>query len=238
MPGLLTRAFTMIAEVISPRHCEVCSQLNNSPARRHEFICNRCYDSIPFAPDPAVIINSISSMHHADDIMIDNAYCLFGIREDHNYMNLIYSLKYHGFSRVGFELGKELGQILKYYSVPAYDKILPVPIHKVRLRERGYNQSDFIARGVASVIGAEVSDKLVKRGIYTTTQTLLSAKKRKENVANAFSPWSSSVNIKGKSVLIVDDVLTTGSTINSIAIVLAEMGARRIDCATLAFAGT
>lgn len=225
-----------IAEVIAPRHCEVCGIHITGDRTRFEFLCNKCFDAIPYAPPPAEIYNNKMRNFNPDDLMLSNIFSLFSIKEENNYMNLIYALKYYGFNRVGYELGIELAKVIQYHNPLEYDYIVPVPIHKVRIRERGYNQSDFIARGVSSLLGVPVNRQLVNRAKYTQTQTLLDSEQRKINVASAFVPYKRSLNLQGKKILIVDDVFTTGSTINSVGTCLMNIGAGRIDAATLAVA--
>ena len=224
-----------ILETISPRHCEVCKKYIGTIPRRFEFICPRCTDSMPLAPEPNVIMNTFNSKFNPDDVGISNAYSLFSVIEDFRYLSIIYALKYSFFTRVGLEFGYELGNIINKYRDIDYDLIIPVPIHKARRRERGFNQSDIIANSVSKQINSEINNSLLLRKKYTQTQTVLTSSERKENVANVFTVQNNEL-VKNKIILIIDDVLTTGSTINACAITLLESGAKRIDCATLAYA--
>jgi ComF family protein len=230
------KLFSAFSEMLSPRHCEVCGDQLPDLERKFEFLCAKCFDSIPYAPTPEEIFNSKMSIYENNDFYLCSIYSLYSIKEDGKYMNLIYSLKYHGFSRVGIEFGSELGKIINYYNPPKFDCIVPVPIHKVRMRERGFNQSDFIAKGVSSQLGVPVADKLIKRARYTQTQTKLSKDLRKSNLNDAFMPISKQTNITGQNILIVDDVFTTGSTINSVAKSLLDLGASSVSAASIALA--
>jgi len=111
--------------------------------------------------------------------------------------------------------------------------MLPVPLHKVRLRERGFNQSARICKGLSETLAMPVLRDGLFRKRYTKTQTGKSGEERRENVENAFGIENAEI-ITGKSFLIVDDVATTGSTINSCAGVLKEAGARAVYGMTLA----
>lgn len=221
---------------IAPPRCEICEKLLELENNKFEFLCQKCFDSIPLAPQPDKVYNRLISNFDKDDLYINGAISLFSIKENHDYMNAIYSLKYKGFSRIGSELGKELGRFMKLYHKTNYDAIVPVPIHHARKRERGYNQSEFIAKGISDVIDCPVKMDIIKRKKYTKTQTLLSKIERRTNVEKAIAPFKKNTKLSGGSYLLVDDVLTTGSTLNSCAKILLSIGAKNVEVATLVFA--
>lgn len=221
---------------IAPPRCEICETQLDLENNKFEFICQKCYDSIPLAPEPNVIYNRLISNFDKDDLYINGAISLFSIKENHNYMNTIYSLKYFGFSRIGIELGKELGRLIKLHNKTNFDAIIPVPIHHARKRERGYNQSEFISKGISDVLGFPVKTNVIIRKRYTQTQTVLSKIERKINVANSIAPFKKNIKLPGGSYLLVDDVLTTGATLNSCAKILLSLGAKNVEVATLVYA--
>ena len=144
-------------------------------------------------------------------------------------MDLIYGLKYTGIYQIGLELGYLLGKQIKSNR---YDIISPVPIHSARKRERGFNQSEAIVEGIIKVKDIHFEKSLLKRKKYTQTQTMLSAEERKRNVSKVFS-INDKIDINNKRILLVDDVLTTGSTLNNCATELLKNGARRVDAAVV-----
>jgi ComF family protein len=221
---------------IAPPRCEICQSYLDLDNNKYEFICQKCFDLIPLAPQPDVIYNRLISNFDKDDLYINGAVSLFSMKENHNYMKAIYSLKYSGFSRIGSELGKELGRLIKFYNKINFDALVPVPIHHARKRERGYNQSEYIAKGISEIIGCPVKTDIIKRKKYTQTQTLLSKTQRRTNVANAIVPYNKNMKLNGGSFLLIDDVLTTGSTLNSCAKILLSLGAKNVEVATLVYA--
>lgn len=222
--------------VLSPRHCFVCDRLI-STSTNINFICDDCYYNFPLAQSPESIINRLSMNFAPDDFAISNAISLFRVTHKSDYMKIIHAIKYYGYRKVGTQLGFELGKLIKNQTSQSYDFIVPVPIHSARLRERGFNQAELISKGIAQVLSNSINNKLIKRVKYTTTQTLLSAEERRTNVQNVFEPYSNSTKLNNEVILLVDDVLTTGSTINECAKTLHTMGARRVDVATLAISG-
>ena len=124
-----------------------------------------------------------------------------------------------------------------HVDVCSIDGIIPIPLHKLKERERGYNQSEDICRGISAVIQRPVAADLVKRSKYTVSQTHLTADERKKNVGDAFEIQPRQLmGIKGKCFLVVDDVITTGSTIQAIAKLLKDAGAARVIAASAALA--
>ncbi len=219
--------------VLSPKHCIVCERSIQQDTNIN-YICDDCYFNFPLAPSPSLIINKLAENFPPDDFAISNAIALFRVSHNSDYMKIIHSIKYYGFRKIGIQLGLELGKLIKNQFNQSYDLIVPVPIHSARLRERGFNQAEYIAKGISPMLGIKVHTKLIKRFKYTTTQTILSAEERRSNVQNVFKGYNENTKLSDEIILLVDDVLTTGSTINECAKTLLNLGARRIDVATLA----
>ncbi|HCA78588.1 MAG TPA: hypothetical protein DEP53_02525, partial [Bacteroidetes bacterium] len=114
------------------------------------------------------------------------------------------------------------------------DAVVPVPLHKRKLRERGFNQSLLIARGISGVLGIPVRADLVRRTRWTQTQTALSKEERKQNVEDAFE--CGETNLQGLCVIVVDDVITTGATIEAVARALEASKAKTVIAASAAIA--
>ncbi len=157
---------------------------------------------------------------------------MFSVAEDDDYLRIIHGLKYNGFMRVGREFGRELGFEIKRRGKEEYGGIVPVPIHHARLRERGFNQSLIIAQAVSEVLDVPLVPAL-KRIKYTTTQTQLSKSERTKNIRNTIVVKKNFATLNG-AYLLIDDVLTTGSTMNAAATALLNAGASRVDCGVLA----
>jgi ComF family protein len=140
---------------------------------------------------------------------------------------IVHTLKYRGYRKVVARLATPL--MLQALGDGRFDAVVPVPLHRSRLRKRGFNQAGLLARGVAAEINAPVSDTL-KVVRSTRDQVELSAAQRRANVAGAYR---ASGPILGK-VLLIDDVFTTGATASECARVLRAAGARQIGVLTVA----
>ena len=149
---------------------------------------------------------------------------------------LLHLLKYGDRPMIGVQLGKWYGHILKEQSLfSTIDLIIPVPLHPKRERQRGYNQSTQFAIGLSETLNIPYRENVLKRQLYTPTQTGKNRVERLENVLPAFQLKQKEV-IAGKHVLLVDDVLTTGATLEACALQLLEASNVKISMATIAIA--
>lgn len=168
--------------------------------------------------------------------IIDTFVPLYYFEKHHALQSLAHSLKYGEITAFGTELGKKLGRKLKEEKISA-DAVMPVPLNKRKERERGYNQSSFIARGVAEELSVPVFSNIVSRKKYTVTQTRLTADERKENLADAFAVHQRrAAQLHRATIIIVDDIITTGSTIQEMGKLLKEHGVRTVIAASAGLA--
>lgn len=150
---------------------------------------------------------------------------------------IIHHLKYSNRPDLGIRLGNLLGEKLSIS--PAFkniDLLIPVPLHKKRERQRGYNQSACIAEGIAQVLQVPLSSKHLLRKAATSSQTKKGRYLRFENMSSAFEICRPE-ELKGKHLLLIDDVLTTGATLEACATVLLGTSPEKISFATIAFVG-
>jgi len=150
---------------------------------------------------------------------------------------LVHKLKYQNAPFIGYELGKLLGFDLRenddYFKIP--DLIMPVPLHWKKEKRRGYNQSTHFARGIAEVLEKPIDTSNLYRKIHTSTQTKKSRYNRWENVSEVFGLKKTDL-IAAKHVLLVDDVITTGATLEACGQILLQQTDVTISIATLAVA--
>ena len=142
----------------------------------------------------------------------------------------IHSLKYRNHQAVAAALGQVLSQTYRRYGLAA-DVLVPVPLHPSRLRQRGYNQSELLAREAGRCLGVPVNTRALQRTRQTRSQMTLGASERHQNVCNAFR---CSLELSGQTVVLVDDVCTTGSTLDACAAALKEGNAAAVWGLTLA----
>jgi len=149
---------------------------------------------------------------------------------------LIHALKYNGRTEIGRMLGELYGNILAESGfMTDIDMIVPVPLHPARQRQRGYNQSDYIAFGLSDASGVAVKKNIIRRAIKTGSQTKRGRYERWENVKSLFFVPDPEV-VMGRHILVVDDVITTGSTMEACVNALHEAGEVKVSLVALAAA--
>jgi ComF family protein len=228
MPLSLSTIFAPIRDVLFISDCFHCGLPLRDGEQR---ICRACWDTLtPVRPGDHTL--TILLQRFSASGMIDGIDALCYFEKGKLLQNLAHGLKYQEMTSYGYDLGRRMGDMVRHRRV---DVIVPVPLNKRKERERGYNQSDWIARGISDVTGVPLRTDTVVRQRYTVTQTHLNAQQRKENIADAFGiPRPAEVN--GRSILIVDDIITTGSTIQEVASVLRNAGASSVYVAAAGLA--
>lgn len=146
---------------------------------------------------------------------------------------LLHQLKYNNHPEIGVKLGKVIAREVIEPSGAAFDLIVPVPLHSSRLRHRGYNQSAKLAEGISVVTTIPWNDMVSVRKQRTETQTKMNRVKRWENVQEVFASQQHDL-IKGKHILLVDDVITTGATLEACGRHLVEAGAASLSIICIA----
>lgn len=193
-----------------------------SPA---EPICPGCRSALrPVGETDAIYRRAVQRL--CGDGLIAGARSLYHFEKGGPVQALVHTLKYGHGADIGLRLGEELGKQLLGQRLPADIRgIVPVPLHRVKERERGYNQSVYLARGISREIGVPVLAAEVIRVRYTESQTTLTIGQRRDNVAGAFSVRRRGRRVlNGGVVILVDDVITTGSTVRSCAVALRGAG--------------
>ncbi len=191
-----------------PRNCEAC---NTNLVKGEKVLCTKCLNDIPktnFHKNEDNVLNRV--FYGITNIKYSTAFYFF--RRGSKFQSLIHKLKYNGQKELGVELGRMGGSEIKNSFFKEIDIIIPVPLHPARKRERGYNQSEMIAQGLSETLAKDYKTDILLRHIYTQTQTKKSLEERRKNVNSAFKIVNKDI-IKEKHILLVDDVITTGSTI-------------------------
>lgn len=220
-------------ELIAPKHCCFCADKLYDNTDRINGYCHSCLEHLPEAPLSDLVHERLLHSISTDDIAINEIIGLTIYNHDLPIHNAIFDFKYHGISQTAYTLGILLGhKILEKHIMPDY--IIPVPIHPAKQRERGYNQAEEIAKGVHTIIKIPLIPFALKRTLYTASQTTVtSSAARWKNVADIFNISDEKALYHDKTVLLVDDVFTTGATTNNCASLLLQHGAKRVDIAVI-----
>ena len=215
-----------IASWLWPGHCVLCRAVIGAG----DDLCAGCRTDLPWTTTacPSCAAPSASSRSACGACQrkrpaFDHAQAAFRYRAPVD--RLIAGLKYHRRLDLARALGELLAEKLQRTARPKL--VIPVPLHSSRLRERGYNQSLEVARVVAARLRVPLNADVARRTRATATQTALPLKQRARNVRNSFSVVAEAV--AGKHVAVVDDVMTSGHTLNALAKALRRAGASKVS---------
>ncbi len=223
--------FTELLDFILPRFCPSCQ---NKLATVEKTVCNSCLSKIKRA-DPEFIKSEYQRKYESKRI-VSGFVSQYIFEKDKELQHIVHALKYDKKFHIGIFLGKSLGKHFKsQFQSWNINIIIPIPLHHLKKAERGFNQSYYIAKGISAQTSMAVKSNVIKRMRFTQSQTTKTLKEREENVEGAFKVRKTQ-KVKGKNVLLVDDVMTTGATINECGKVLLEEGANQIYAATVALA--
>lgn len=223
--------FNAFTELLYPNLCPACS----NHLIENQKLCFECEANLPLTDFHLHNENEITEKFDGR-ILIENGGALFRFTKSGRVQELIHQLKYRGNSEIGIHLGRMYGEILKENNAfETVDLIIPVPLHPKKEKQRGYNQSDMIAQGMAQTLFIPWQRDILIRTEYTTSQTKKSNFDRFENVKKAFAISNPNL-LKNKHILLVDDVLTTGATLEACALNLLEMEGCKVSIAVLAIA--
>ncbi|MFI3258795.1 MAG: phosphoribosyltransferase family protein [Rikenellaceae bacterium] len=224
-----------LVDMVIPHRCTICGEELQSD---QHYICPNCKDEGPLTHFSLDIDNLMTMRvkHHCPNIVHASALLLY--YKDSRWRKLIHRFKYSGEWHHGYGLGMWLGEdLLKSDIYDGIDGVIAIPLHPLRQMWRGYNQSDYIARGVAKSLGVKHITNAVKRKRYNRSQVKTSRNERWDNVQSLFSVKRPEL-LENRSIIIVDDLFTTGATMLSCAsAIMAAVPSCKIYIATIAASG-
>ena len=220
-------ALNTIFDFFLPRFCPGC---NKKLSTQEKPVCGDCISSILIADEDRLQYEFDRKFR--SERMIENFYSKYVFETDKTLQHIIHALKYQRQFKLGILLGEILAEGINLLNWEI-DLIIPIPIHHLKKAERGFNQSDFITKGLSKSLKIPYSTKSIKRIRYTESQTKLNPDQRANNVADAFKVGEKK-KIRGKNILLVDDVITTGATILECGKVMVSVGANSVYACSVA----
>lgn len=222
-----------LLDLIAPRLCVVCG---HRLSVTEEAICSKCNFHLPRTGfHHNAYENEMARLFWAQ-IPIERATAFFYYESHAETANIIYELKYKNRPEIGTIIGRMFAKEIQPSGFfDGIDGIVPVPLAKKRLRQRGYNQSEEIAQGISEITGLPVIKNAVRRTVFEGSQTNKGRWERNKNVEHVFELTDSQV-VSNKHLLIVDDVATTGATCIACAKALCQAGNVHISVLSLGFA--
>ena len=214
---------------------ELCPACNACLVANEQVICSDCRYNLPYTNFHSQLDNIVAQQFYGK-INVEAAYALYYFNKGGNVQNLLHHFKYKGMQQIGNVLGNIAGsQLVQSEIFASADLIIPVPLHKDRQKKRGYNQSACFANGLAQKLKAKVELDNLVRVVATDTQTHKSRFARFENMQEVFKVIKPE-RLTGMHVLLVDDIVTTGSTLEACGIELLKIPGLKLSIATIAYA--
>ena len=222
-----------LADVFMPRLCPVCG---TALVADEPHICRACLAALPRTHLEDIDFNTMEQLF-AGKVPIERATGYFYYQKSSPYAQILFDIKYRNRPQMGQWLtARAAGELRSSGFFDGIEAIVPVPLHPSKLAERGYNQSDYLARGLAQALGIPVIDALKSTRAHGS-QTRRSATERWLNAQNTYTLRTShSQQLAGKHILLVDDVVTTGATLEACARALLAIPGTRVSLFTLATA--
>jgi len=212
--------FNDFFNLIFPKTCFAC---HTALLKYEKIICTSCQFYLPKTNFHLESNNNLNKVFWGR-VDVKKAASFYYFNKGGKVQNLLHELKYKGAKEVGERIGELYGlELLNTDFLKGIDLIIPVPLHVKKLKKRGYNQSECFAIGLSKVTLISVQNNVLYRHEFSDTQTKKSRFNRWQNVSNIFN-LKNSEKIKGMHILLVDDVITTGSTIEACAQVFNNYG--------------
>jgi ComF family protein len=228
--NLIYRYIKDFTGLIFPQLCQACG---TSLVQYEKLICITCLYKLPYTNYHLDKENKLAKQFWGK-IPLESCVAMLYFIKKGRVQNLMHQLKYNNQPEIGKELGRQYGLILKksdiYYQI---DGIIPVPLHPNRLKQRGYNQSEQFANGLAEILEVPVYNQILYRSKPSDSQIKMSRNLRFENMKTAFK--ATSLDIPLRNILLVDDTITTGATLEACCIALNNIGITKIHIAGIAF---
>ncbi|MDF3078144.1 MAG: phosphoribosyltransferase [Sphingobacteriaceae bacterium] len=225
---------TFLDDFISLFYPELCPGCGKNLFKNENVICTDCIYHLPytnFHEDPE---NRVAKQLWGR-IPFQMAASYLYFRKGSRVQNMLHQFKYNNRPDIGLRLGEMYGLVLSKSGLfNAAHYIIPVPLHPAKLKKRGYNQSAYFAEGLSGSLNIPVLANGLKRLAATETQTKKSRFVRYENMKDVFDP-AQKEQLQDKHILLVDDVITTGATIEACALELLKLNGTQVSIATIAF---
>lgn len=231
--GKLVQLAEDFVGLVYPKLCVVC---NGHLLKTEQGFCFTCEQELPRTYDELNPASNPAGRVFWGRFPVEAAAACFVFSGEGKVQELVHNLKYNGRKDAGIAAGFYFGNILKTISpFLTADLLIPVPLHEDKLHKRGYNQATCFAQGLSEALNVPYNESILLRLKATSSQTRKSREERWENVGEVFAV-SAKNKLEGKHIIIVDDVVTTGATIEACALPLLDIPGVKISVVSLAAA--
>ena len=201
---------------------KVCKKCGNELQANNELLCKKCCDTLPKTNYENSKNNPVEQLFWGK-VKVEHAFSFFYFRKGETLHKIVHLLKYKGNKKAGELLGTFAGKkMVKMVHRPHFDYLIPVPLHPKKFAKRGYNQCEILCDSISKITDIPVINNLLLRNIHNVSQTKKGKYERWQNVEGIFK-LENSDTMQGKHLLLVDDIITTGSTIEACCATLLKI---------------
>lgn len=211
-------------ELIFPKYCYSCTQKLH---KSQNYFCVSCNNSLPYVIQKSTSDNEIHQRFF-NKLKVSEAFAYFYYYHKSYIGELLHDFKYQNLPQIGVYYGVAFADNIMNTSNLKYDYVIPVPMHKSKLKKRGYNQAEVIAKEISKKLNVPLLLNNVEKVKSTSSQTKLG---RIDRWLNSKDVYKIEIDLSGKTVLLVDDVITTGATLESLGNECFKSGAKQVSVA-------
>ena len=235
MNKIINKFIKEFLDWLYPRKCPVCAKILSAD---NKYICPECFEKLKLVGEEAcescgaALGLSGICFNCEKDFSFDSNTAFFEYNE--TMREIIHSIKYNKKAHKMVTVSNIMAEYAsdKLENHRDFDIIIPVPLHKKRYRKRGFNQAEILGEKIAEITGVKLESDICIRTVDTAPQSLTGAGSRRRNVEGIFD-LKPNIDVRNKKIILVDDIFTSGSTLNSMSNMLKEVGAETVVCVTL-----
>jgi ComF family protein len=232
----MKKILRLLENILAFFYPHICVSCLRALKQKEQFFCLKCLHQLPETHYHELEHNPLI-YNFMGRVNVENIYSFLFYRKGNSVQSILHQIKYKGGKELASFLGSYYGkQLIDHQNLEDIDFLIPIPLHKKKEKKRGYNQSEWLVKGFSEAINKPYLNTVLIRKEFTETQTKKGRFNRWENVKDVFGVINPE-QIKNKHILICDDVLTTGATLEAAIVKLREVEGVKVSVITLAVAG-
>jgi len=216
-----------LIDLIYPQYCEIC---NIDLTTKEHFLCLGCKYDLPYINQSKRTLETLEKLFWGR-VKVEHVIALLNYQKGNQTQKLLHQLKYNKKTKLASHFGEIIGDLIK--NVNEIDYLVPVPLHPKKKRIRGFNQSTVIANGIHKTTNIPIIEHVISRDTFNKSQTNFSKFDRWDNVRRIFTVTKPEL-LKNKHIILIDDVLTTGATIEACVQELIKVEGCKVTIAVMA----
>ena len=223
----IKKTVNYFVDVLYPKNCQICT---SDLHQNESFLCLECKFDLPYINQSKYNIEALEKLFWGR-VQVEQIFSLLNYQKGNQTQQILHQLKYNKKTKIAEHFGEMIGELIQHPN--NYDFLIPVPLHPKKERQRGFNQSTIIANGISLTTKLPIIENIISRNTFNQSQTKFSKFDRWDNVKSIFTVNKPKL-LEQKHVILIDDVLTTGATIEACVQELLKVKGCKVSIAVLA----